>query len=111
MQPRQNFASTMVVEDHLKKCLAKTSGKPFKASNNKLLPKAQHSPFGDFPGDYMPKKKMGVTDMGPTVAMEQSIAATGTAILKKGGGLGGKTTSLLAPKEKPQPQKPKAGAF
>ena len=31
-------------------------------------------------------------------------------ILKKGDGLGGKTTSLLEPKEKPAPQKPKAGA-
>ena len=33
------------------------------------------------------------------------------AILKKGEGLGGKTTSLNMPREKPQPQKPKAGAF
>jgi hypothetical protein len=33
------------------------------------------------------------------------------AILKKGEGLGGKTTSLHKPKEKPAPQKPKAGAF
>ncbi len=32
------------------------------------------------------------------------------AILKKGEGLGGKTTSLLAPKEKPVIQKPIAGA-
>ena len=32
------------------------------------------------------------------------------AILKKGEGLGGKTTSLLEPKEKPVVQKPVAGA-
>jgi len=38
--PKINFASSMIVEDHLKKCLAKTSNKPFKVSNNKLLPKA-----------------------------------------------------------------------
>jgi hypothetical protein len=31
--------------------------------------------------------------------------------LKKGEGLGGKTTSLQKPKEKPAPQKPRAGAF
>jgi hypothetical protein len=31
--------------------------------------------------------------------------------LKKGEGLGGKTTSLHKPKEKPAPQKPRAGAF
>ncbi len=33
------------------------------------------------------------------------------ATLKKGEGLGGRTVSLLKPKEKPAPQKPKAGAF
>lgn len=31
-------------------------------------------------------------------------------ILKRGEGLGGKTCSLLKPKDKPAPQKPKAGA-
>ena len=31
--------------------------------------------------------------------------------MKKGMGIGGKTSSLLKPKEKPQPQKPKAGAI
>ncbi len=38
------------------------------------------------------------------------ILTTYTAILKKGEGLGGKTTSLLEPKEKPVIQKPVAGA-
>jgi hypothetical protein len=33
------------------------------------------------------------------------------AILKKGDGLGGKTTSLNKPKERPSPKKPVAGAF
>ncbi len=33
------------------------------------------------------------------------------ATLKKGEGLGGRTVSLLKPKEKPAPQKPVAGAF
>jgi hypothetical protein len=51
--PKINFASTMIVEDHLKKCLAKTSNKPFKMHDNKLLPKTKHSPFGDFPKEYM----------------------------------------------------------
>jgi hypothetical protein len=68
MHPKQNFASSMVVEDHLKKCLAKTSNKPFKVTDNKLLPRAQHSPFGDFPKEYMNKKAKGVTDMGSLVA-------------------------------------------
>ena len=42
--------------------------------------------------------------------MEVSLAATGTAILKKGDGLGGKSTSLNKPKPKPVVQKPVAGA-
>lgn len=44
-----NYASSMIVEDHLKKVLGKTNGKAFKVSNNKNLPRAQHSAFGDFP--------------------------------------------------------------
>jgi len=63
--PKINFASSMIVEDHLKKCLAKTSNKPFKVSNNKLLPRSQHSPFGDFPKDYLPPKKNTVTEIEP----------------------------------------------
>ena len=42
--------------------------------------------------------------------MEVSLAAVGTAILKKGDGLGGKSTSLNRPNERPQIQKPRAGA-
>lgn len=77
MMPKISYASTMIVEDHLKKCLAKTSNKPFKVMNNKLLPKAQHSPFGDFPKEYLPSKKSPVTDLEPIDKYEQSIAATG----------------------------------
>jgi hypothetical protein len=65
VMPKISYASTMIVEDHLKKCLAKTSNKPFKVSDNKLLPKAQHSPFGDFPKEFLPGKKTVVTDIAP----------------------------------------------
>jgi hypothetical protein len=75
--PKINFASSMMIEDHLKRCLAKTSNKPFKVYDNKLLPKSQHSPFGDFPKEYMPSKRSPVTDLEPTVKHEQSIAAMG----------------------------------
>ena len=108
--PKINFASTMIVEDHLKKCHAKTSTKPYNPTKNKLLPRTQHSPFGDFPKDYMPAKKSQVTAVEPIVKHEQSMAATGVSILKKGEGLGGKTVSLNKPKEKPVVQKPVAGA-
>jgi hypothetical protein len=51
----------------------------------------------------MPKRVAKVTEVEPIQRHEQSIAAQGTAILKKGGGLGGKTTSLNQPKPKPVP--------
>jgi len=67
----------MIVEDHLKRCLAKTTNKPFKISDNKLLPRAQHSPFGDFPKEYLPQKQTPKTDIEPIEKHEQSIAAKG----------------------------------
>jgi hypothetical protein len=70
-----NHASSMMIEDHLKRCLAKTSNKPFKVADNKNLPKALQSPFGDFPKEYLPKNKNQVTDLEPTIKYEQSIAA------------------------------------
>ena len=100
----------MILEDHLKKCLSMTSGSKWKPYHNKNLPRAQHSPFGDFPKDYMKKTCAGVTEPKPIDKQEVSIAATGTAILKKGDGLGGKSTSLNKPKDRPVPQKPVAGA-
>lgn len=48
-QGKINHASCMIVEDHLKKVLCRTGTKAWKPSDNKLLPRAQHSPFGDFP--------------------------------------------------------------
>ena len=57
------------------------------------------------------KKKPGkVTAVEPIDKQEVSIAASGTAILKKGDGLGGKNFSLNRAVDKPVPQKPVAGA-
>ena len=103
-------ASQMILEDHLKKCLSMTSGVHWKPYHNKNLPRAQHSAFGDFPKEIMQKQTATVTDLKPINKMEVSLAATGTAILKKGDGLGGKPTSLNKPKPKPAVQKPVAGA-
>jgi hypothetical protein len=77
MMPKISYASTMIVEDHLKKLLTSTSNKPFKVADNKLLPRAQHSPFGDFPKEYLPSKKQTVTEIEPIDKHEQSIAAKG----------------------------------
>jgi hypothetical protein len=77
VMPKISYASTMIVEDHLKKLLTSTSNKPFKVADNKLLPRAQHSPFGDFPNEYLPPKKQTVTEIEPIDKHEQSIAAKG----------------------------------
>jgi len=77
VMPKISYASTMIVEDHLKKLLASTTNKPFKVSDNKLLPKPQHSPFGDFPKEYLGGKKQVVTELESISAHEQSIAAKG----------------------------------
>lgn len=103
-------ASQMILEDHLKKCLSMTSGAQWKPYHNKNLPRAQHSAFGDFPKEYIKKSAPGVTEVQPIDKFLLSGAATGTSILKKGDGLGGKSTSLNRPKLKPVPQKPVAGA-
>jgi len=58
----------------------------------------------------MKKKALGVTAAHPIGDAQVSIAAKGSAILKKGDGLGGKCSSLLRPKDKPVLQAPKAGA-
>ena len=98
-----------MVEDHLKKCLSKTTDHTWKPYDNPNLPRAQHSAFGDFPTEYMKRKAGGVTAIKPIEKMEVSIAASGTAVLKKGDGNGGKTVSLNKAKAVPVPQKPKAG--
>jgi hypothetical protein len=56
--PKISYASTMIVEDHLKKLLTSNTPKPFKPFNNKLLPRVHHSAFGDFPPDKMPAKRV-----------------------------------------------------
>jgi hypothetical protein len=61
VMPKISYASTMIVEDHLKKMLSCTTNKPFKVSDNKLLPRSQHSPFGDFPKEFINKKGQKVS--------------------------------------------------
>lgn len=49
----KSVSASMITEDHMKKLLSITSAKKWKPSNNKMLPKSQHSCFGDFPPEYM----------------------------------------------------------
>lgn len=81
-----------------------TSGNKWKPYTNKNLPRAQHSAFGDFPKDYLVRKNQGgVTVVKPLGMAELSMAAGGTAMLKRGDGMGGKTSSMNKPKPVPLP--------
>jgi len=53
--PKINYASSMIVEDHLKKVLTLTDNtkKVWKCSDNRMLPRSLHSVFGDFSKDTM----------------------------------------------------------
>jgi hypothetical protein len=50
---KDNVASSLIVEDHLKNILAKTQNKNYKPWKNNYAPKNPHSPFGDFPREYL----------------------------------------------------------
>jgi hypothetical protein len=52
-----NIASGLIVEDCLKGMLLKTKNINYKPWKNNYAPKNPHSPFGDFPKSYLPKKK------------------------------------------------------
>jgi hypothetical protein len=78
VMPKINYASSMIVEDHLKKILTMTRGKAWKFTDNKMLPRSQHSPFGDFPADYMKNLNKETVQPVPKIdEAEQSIAHAG----------------------------------
>lgn len=54
---KSNPSTQLLVEESLKIILNKSKGLGYKASRTKQAPRNKHSPFGDFPGDFMPKKK------------------------------------------------------
>jgi len=69
-------ASEMIIEDHLKKCLTKTSTHPYNPMGNKNMPRNLHSCFGDFPKDKMPKKAPAA-EPEPIEVYAKSLAITG----------------------------------
>lgn len=76
--PKYNHASSMIVEDHLKKILTMTNGRAWHFTDNTLLPRSQHSCFGDFPKEYMKGIGKGNADTVPKIENAQaSIAASG----------------------------------
>eukprot|EP00825_Cyclidium_porcatum_P044701 TRINITY_DN6620_c0_g2_i1.p1 TRINITY_DN6620_c0_g2~~TRINITY_DN6620_c0_g2_i1.p1 ORF type:complete len:319 (-),score=61.27 TRINITY_DN6620_c0_g2_i1:90-1046(-) len=107
---KENIASQIIVEDHLKGMLAKSSNQNYKPWKNQFAPKNPHSPFGDFPKEYLPKERVQHKSLEPI--HEDSQAAT--VINKYQGirqGTGGKTSSQMKPKQKLTSPPPKCGAF
>lgn len=109
--PKINHGSSMIVEDHLKKVLTMTKGPSWKVTDNSLLPRSQHSCFGDFPTEYLKKAAPTVEPVPKIDEHEVSIAASGRSTLKRGEGLGGKNSSMLKPTATPSTQRPRAGAL
>ena len=105
-------AQYLATEDHLRKMLSRTGG-PQTGTDQKFLPKNNHSPFGDFPSkDYVVPTKKISTEFKLNAAHEASYAATASnQFVKKGNGSGGKTSSLNQKNEIPLGAPPRAGAF
>lgn len=111
---RNNAAASMIIEDHMRKVLYKGKKKALEPKKDKNVPRMNHSAFGDFPKDFMPKTTALKKAMADKKKKEQEAAAAAVkpkvTPLKKGKGLGGKAVTLNPKKETIAPTKPKAGA-
>jgi hypothetical protein len=102
------MASRLIVEDHLRGMLSKSQNVNYKPWNNKWAPKNPHSPFGDFPKEYMSKSTKG-TKLDQV--HESSHATTQTKITSTvGNGIGGRSTSLQPKKQNFSAPTPVSGA-
>jgi len=76
---RTNAVAEIIAHDHLKAMLNKTTNKGvYKPYVGKLIPRANHSPFGDFPKEFL-KKKSKEEDFSIDV-YEKSQAASASSI-------------------------------
>ena len=71
-------ASDLIFEEYLKKCMTRTTSHPFKADKTQKAVRVQHSPFGDFPKDKMPKKQ-DIEEPEPIDMYASSIAIKGNS--------------------------------
>lgn len=108
---RAGQASQLLTEDYLKTCLAKSKGASFRQSQNKLVPRANHSPFGDFPKGHLPKKGNVFSDMNIGIQERSQAAASSNLFVVKGLGSGGKTSSLSMKKQQAAVVILRGGAF
>eukprot|EP00826_Nyctotherus_ovalis_P064245 TRINITY_DN941_c0_g1_i3.p1 TRINITY_DN941_c0_g1~~TRINITY_DN941_c0_g1_i3.p1 ORF type:complete len:234 (-),score=48.93 TRINITY_DN941_c0_g1_i3:293-994(-) len=108
---RFNIVSEIIANDHLKSMLNKSTNKGvYHPYVSKLVPKAKHSPFGDFPKELMTKKSKE-EDFAIDVHENSQAGTSSNAFPSKGLGTGGKCSSKLKPKAKRGMVPPKAGSL
>jgi Parkin co-regulated protein len=111
---RTNAAASMIIEDHIKKVLFKGTKKVEDPKKSALVPRMNHSAFGDFPRDYLPKTaalKKALKDKKAKLEAElKDKDKPKPSPLKKKQGLGGKAVTLNPKKEAPPVAAPVAGA-
>jgi hypothetical protein len=104
----------MIIEDHIKKVLYKGTKKVEDPKKSTLVPRMNHSAFGDFPKDYLPKTtalKKAIKEKKAKLEAELKDKDKPKASpLKKKQGLGGKAVTLNPKKETPPVPAPVAGA-
>mmetsp|Transcript_115019 Transcript_115019/g.161658 ORF Transcript_115019/g.161658 Transcript_115019/m.161658 type:complete len:233 (+) Transcript_115019:1-699(+) len=103
------MASKLIVEDYMRGMLKKSQNVHYKPWKNSFAPKNPHSPFGDFPKEYINKK-------APTTKLDQdheySHAGTSIKITSMvGQGSGGQCTSSQKKKDVFSQPKPISGAY
>lgn len=112
---RTNAAASMIIEDHIKKVLYKGTKKVEDPKKSPLVPRMNHSAFGDFPKDYLPKttalKKAIKEKKAKFEAEQKEKEKPKVSPLKKKQGFGGKAVTLNPKKEAPPVQAPVAGAI
>ena len=72
---KENIASCLIIEDHLKSMLSKTSNTNYKPWGNKFAPKYPHTCFGNFSKEFVVGVKKPILPK-KTPDYEESNAAT-----------------------------------
>lgn len=88
--------------------LSKSNNDCYRPWKNQYAPKNPHSPFGDFPKEYLPKQKIEETRHEPVQELTLSGSLTKHQRVR---GNGGKTSSTLEKKQNYEKPVPKSGAF
>lgn len=68
-------AHSYTAQDHLRNMLSKNANQVYKPWKNDHAPKNPHSPFGDFPPEYLPKQKAETKRVEPNFEISQSGAS------------------------------------